>query len=156
MLNAVRSPSHDASWRRGARSAPSHASPNGPGALRAAQGLEQHGARFAFHHGELSGDESVDAMLSGSGGNALHAAVTLCDAVDVYGAGLHSAGVDADKIYAHAYDERVGQCLEPGPRPYKFGKLKGILGFFQWRKDRVRTEMLMHVFHALGVTRWVQ
>ena len=92
-------------------------------------------------------------------GNALHAAVTLCEHVDVYGAGLHSAGVAADKIYAHAYDERVGACLEPGSRPYKFGKLKGILGFFQWRKDRVRTEMLLHVLRpcdvqSFGACRW--
>ena len=31
-----------------------------------------------------------------------------------------------------------------------------ILGFVKWRKDRVRTEMLLHVLHALGVVRWVQ
>ena len=121
------------------------------------QALErEQSARFLFFLGAVSGDESIDAMLSGSGGNALHAALSLCAAVDVYGSGLHSRGVGHDKIYAHAYDERVGHCLAPGSRPYRFGKLKGILGFVKWRKDRVRTEMLLHVLHALGVVRWVQ
>ena len=121
---------------------------------------EHAGARFAFHTGAESGDEAVDAMLAGSGGNALQAALSLCEQVDVYGAGLHSKGVGHDKIYAHAYDEAVGRCMAPmrgpGARPFRFGKVKGMLGLFGWRRDRVRTEMLMHVLHALGVIHWVQ
>ena len=125
--------------------------------LSTLQALEaEQDARFLFFLGQPSGDESIDSMLAGSGGNALHAAVSLCGSVDVYGSGLHSRGVGHDKIYAHAYDERVGQCLEPGPRPYRFGKAKGINGFVKWRKDRVRTEMLLHILHAVGVVRWVQ
>ena len=120
------------------------------------QALEAAGARFAFFRGVESGDESIDSMLNGSGGNALHAALALCRNVDVYGAGLFSAGPTDDKIYAHAYDSEVGLCLEPGSRVYEFGNARGLAGFFRWRRDRVRSEMLMHVLHELGVFRWVQ
>ena len=61
-----------------------------------------------------------------------------------------------DKAYVHAYDARVGACLEPGSRVYEFGNTKGLGGFFAWRRDRVRSEMLMHVLHAIRAVRWVQ
>lgn len=64
--------------------------------------LESRGARFAFFHGVDSGEPAIDAMLAGSGGNALHAALALCERVNVYGVGLFSSGVEGDKIYAHA------------------------------------------------------
>ena len=118
--------------------------------------LEGRGARFAFFSGVPSGDDTVDGMLRGSGGNALHSALALCSHVDVYGSGLYAAGADADKIYAHAYDHRVGRCLEPGTRVYEFGNQKGLAGFFGWRRDRIRTEMLLHLLHAMGAVRWVQ
>ena len=60
------------------------------------------------------------------------------------------------QVYAHAYDQRVGQCLEPGSRVYEFGNAKGLGGFFAWRRDRVRTEILLHLLHALGIIEWVQ
>ena len=88
--------------------------------------------------------------------HALHAALALCEHVDVYGAGLFSSGVTGDKIYAHAYDEQVGTCLERGSRAYEFGNVRGLGTFFSWRRDRIRTEILLHVLHALGVVRWVQ
>ena len=59
-------------------------------------------------------------MLDGSGGTALRVALTLCEAVDVFGVGLFSGSAGADKVYVHAYDQRVGQCLEPGEQPYRF------------------------------------
>ena len=117
---------------------------------------DRRGARFAFFRGVLSGDESIDRLLQGSGGNALQAALALCDRVDVYGAGLYAASPTHDKIYAHAYDERVGLCLERGTRTYEFGNRRGLAGFFSWRRDRVRNEMLLHLLHTLGVVRWVQ
>ena len=120
------------------------------------QVLEASGARFAFFNGLQSGDPSIDSMLDGSGGNALQAALAMCKRVDVYGAGLYSAGPSDDKIYAHAYDESVGLCLEPGPRVYEFGKKRGLAGFFRWRRDRVRNEMLMHVLHGMGHINWIQ
>ena len=41
-------------------------------------------------------------------------------------------------------------------RVYEFGNLKGLNGFFNWRRDRVKQELLMHLMHAMGVIRWVQ
>ena len=102
-----------------------------------------------------SGEDSIDAMLAGSR-EWLHAALTMCEHVDVYGTGLYSGGANEDKVYAHAYDEKVGVCLEPGSRVYEFGNLKGLNGFFNWRRDRVKQELLMHLMHAMGVIRWVQ
>ena len=67
-----------------------------------------------------------------------------------------AAGATADKVYAHAYDERVGLCLEPGSRVYEFSNTKGLNGFFKWRRDRVRGELMMHLMHAVGIVRWVQ
>ena len=95
-------------------------------------------------------------LSCGSGGNALHTALSLCERVDVYGTGLFAAGATADKVYAHAYDERVGLCLEPGSRVYEFSNTKGLNGFFKWRRDRVRGELMMHLMHAVGIVRWVQ
>ena len=118
--------------------------------------LEAKGVRFALFRALESGEDSIDAMLAGSGGNALHAALTMCEHVDVYGTGLYSGGANEDKVYAHAYDEKVGVCLEPGSRVYEFGNLKGLNGFFNWRRDRVKQELLMHLMHAMGVIRWVQ
>ena len=118
--------------------------------------LEAKGARFAFFRAVHSADESLEAHLAGSGGNALHTALSLCERVDVYGTGLFAAGATADKVYAHAYDERVGLCLEPGSRVYEFGNTKGLNGFFKWRRDRVRGELMMHLMHAVGIVRWVQ
>ena len=68
----------------------------------------------------------------------------------------YAGGVADDKAYVHAYDEKVGTCLAPGSRVYEFGNVKGLGGFFSWRRDRVRTELLLHVLHRLGAIRWVQ
>ena len=46
--------------------------------------------------------------------------------------------------------------IDPTPRVYEFGNTKGLGGFFAWRRDRVRSEMLMHVLHAIRAVRWVQ
>merc|ERR1712046_121701 len=77
------------------------------------QNLAEQGARFKWMRGGVgSGIKAVDDMRLGSGGNALHAAIGMCEQVNVYGAGLLSDGPSGDKIYAHAYDVSVGLCLQ--------------------------------------------
>ena len=95
-------------------------------------------------------------MLAGSGGNALHAAIGLCERVEVYGAGLYAASSRDDKVYAHAYDAAVGRCVAPGERKFEFGSWLGLMGLFHWRRDRVTSEIVLHVLHLLGIIRWVQ
>ena len=157
--------------------------------------LRQHanasGAPFAFFAGMAdSGVRTLESMLGGSGGNALHAAISLCDRVDVYGAGLYSTAVGAPKVYVHLYDWGAGACIEPElypavaakarqceTRPLLRGAADGATasrdarhqrqhqgkypGTFcasreSWARARVRTELLLHVLHALEVVRWVQ
>ena len=67
-----------------------------------------------FFAGLPSQVRTLDAQLEGSGANALHAAIALCDEVDVYGMGLYSHGVGADKLYVHGSDAGVGQCAGGG------------------------------------------
>lgn len=52
-------------------------------------------------------------MLRSSGGNTMHAAISLCQHVDLYGSGLHSEGASGDKTYLHFYDESPAFCLQP-------------------------------------------
>ena len=107
-------------------------------------------------------------FLSNSGGNALHAALGMCDRVDVYGVGLFSEGPRADKIYAHAYDRHVGRCAAPpapGPEAlrmtapgYNLYKptLHGMTWAPKWLQTRVESELVMHVLHAFDIIRWMQ
>ena len=126
--------------------------------LSALQRLERAGGRVVFlrgSSGQHSGVAPIDAMLSGSGGNALHAAVNLCRRVTLFGAGLFAAHALDDKVYVHAYDEAVGRCAPPGWRKHEFGSWKGLMGFFEWRRDRVAGEIMLHVLHELGIVNWV-
>ena len=133
---------------------------------------------------------TLEAMLGGSGGNAMHAAISMCDRVDVYGAGLYSTAVDTSKAYVHLYDWGAGSCIEPHIYPAVAAKakqcderplLRGAAGGVasrdarhqrqghqgkypstfcasreSWARARIRTELLLHVLHALEVIRWVQ
>ena len=64
-----------------------------------------------FFSGVTSGVPSLDRQLEGSGANALHVAISLCESVDVYGIGLHGRGPANDKVYIHATDALgAGQC----------------------------------------------
>ena len=47
---------------------------------------------FSFFVGVESGEPAVDAMMRSSGGNTIHAAISLCEHVELYGTGLHSHG----------------------------------------------------------------
>ena len=141
----------------------------------------EHGLRPLWFAGSASGDPMVDRMRESSGGQALLAALALCQTVDVYGTGLLRLGAELgdDVVYSHFYDKRVGRCARaampirptaspnlpsgsagttyarsaaaakrmPGARTWSRSK---------WRRARVGTEVVMHLFHAFGIVRWVQ
>jgi len=121
--------------------------------------------RFHFLRGASAAvvrrEPSVAALQRGSGGNAILAALALCDHVRVYGSGLYSSSPTADKRYVHFYDEAgVGHCgghnrsdeWDGGPG-YLWQK-RNIL--HQWRKDRLRQELFLHLMHSLGIVQWRQ
>ena len=56
-------------------------------------------------------------MSRSSGGNSLHAAISLCEHVDLYGSGLHSDGARADKTYIRACMPRALSAISPEDLP---------------------------------------
>ena len=110
--------------------------------------------------GVTSEDPVIDALLESSGGNGLQAAISLCNAVDVYGVGLLSTG--ADNVYAHYWDAKVGQCFAASSTEAERLRLIGMWrphGFrslYKWQGGRVRTELLMHVLHTFGIIEWIR
>ena len=120
------------------------------------QRMAEDGARFKWMRGGApSGIQAIDDMLLGSGGNGLHAAIGMCDRVNVYGAGLLSSGPLGDKMYTHAYDVSVGVCLK-GPLSYGFSKGKGYDEYRQWLSSRIEAELVMHLLHSIGAITWRQ
>ena len=130
--------------------------------------LSADGLRVRFVRGAVCGDDSLNAMLRSSGGNALHGAIAQCQTVNVYGAGLYSDGVHDWKRYVHYYDTEMGipQCTAAGARD-RISNADGSINASasnktnsrwveRWIKDRVRTELLMHVLHAMGIINWIQ
>ena len=108
-----------------------------------------------------------DSFLSNSGGNALYAALALCDRVNVFGAGLFSEeGASGDKLYAHSYDDRVGRCATPTrglgalrmaqAAPGANENINGVAYAPRWLRSRIQDELLLHVMHAFDIIRWVQ
>ena len=99
-------------------------------------------------------------MLESSGGNALHAAIAMCDRVSVYGTGMYSDSPSGNKMYVHASDkfgvahcfsytksrEGTGYRLRQGSRSAQL--------FRRWLTNRVRTEMALALLHTLGVVQW--
>ena len=84
-------------------------------------------------------------------------------------------------VYAHYYDPRVGHCMTNASmverhradcarraarheRTRRFRADKGAgrkdercePRGRQWRRDRIETELLLHVLHVLGVVQWIQ
>ena len=110
------------------------------------------------------------------------AARALCERVDVYGAGLLAlGGIGAEIVYTHAYDVQPARCVNtPDPhahrdRDYEHGDSSGdphpapgakgpkhrkpsrrYFSQSHWRRARMQTEVLLHVWHAFGLIRWVQ
>jgi hypothetical protein len=64
--------------------------------------MQRAGVRVLMLAGPRSGEDQIDTLLQGSGGNALLSALALCDQVRLYGMGLHSTDVHSDKVYMHA------------------------------------------------------
>jgi hypothetical protein len=129
------------------------------------QALSSAGTRLAFFAG--SGSTSVPAieeMRQSSGGNALHAAIALCHQVSVYGVGLVAAdGVGGDATYTHFFDQEAGACLEWPRSNWSREAVRKLMSRpvvrevrQHWRRDRITTELLMHVFAALGIVRWIK
>jgi len=124
-----------------------------------------------------SGVQPIDALSESSGGNALLAALGLCAAIDVYGAGLLRADLKEMRndstgtprwvsatqlIYSHFYDGRPGRCsTDQSSRSHdrkhgchRHGHCRRTRQ--EWRRARVEHELLLHTLHAFGVIRWVQ
>ena len=122
------------------------------------------GTRFAFFKGAPpSNNYDLDALADSSGGSALMAAISLCrQPVRVYGAGLYSEGPGFDKRYLHFYDH-VGAALCVNSTAvggaYRFSRLnmaKTFNLYRRWRRNRLVSEILMHVWHAFGIIEWRQ
>ena len=122
---------------------------------------------------DSEGEPTIDRMRDSSGGQALQAALALCDRVNVYGVGLLGVGgLGGELLYSHYFDEAPGRCAsfttskqqadsegtheDPGGAVAAARAAKRFWSWQDWKRDRVRTEVLFHVWHALGVIRWVQ
>jgi hypothetical protein len=129
------------------------------------------------------------ALSRSSGGNALITALSACQTVNLYGAGLlrlstSSSGQrsNGDRtsegsqlVYAHYYDPRVGHCTsdaealrmlqrdcaERMDRHSKRNRRGGRADercetrAHEWRRDRIETELGLHILHLLGIVQWV-
>ena len=131
----------------------------GPGGARVEEGVRIHFLRGASGR-TLSREPSLAALQRSSGGNALLAAIAMCERVRLYGVGLYSTSPLGDKRYLHYYDEGVGHCnlgsnssQEAGDHRYRW-KHRRIAKV--WRDDRLRHELFLHLMHALGVVQWRQ
>jgi hypothetical protein len=138
----------------GLRNSSSSAHKVGEGALNARIHFLRGASRALLHR-----EPSLAALQRSSGGNALMAAVGLCQTVRLYGAGLYATSPKDDKRYLHFYDEAgIAQCggrnrSEAGGPRYRL-KMRKVSE--AWRVDRLRHELFLHVLHALGVVQWRQ
>ena len=121
--------------------------------------MVQAGHRFGWLKAVRTGNAAIDFALGGSGGNALQAALSLCDSVDVYGVGLRNSGpgLDADKSYNHYWDDTARDCTRyAASHARQRGGRKASEAHATFYSDRLHTELLMHVMHGVGMVRWVQ
>ena len=116
----------------------------------------RHGQRFLFVRGASTGDAALENALRSSGGNALHGAVAMCDQVNLYGAGLFSEGVHEAKRYIHFYDLQPGVATCTGSASAAPVSERARVREKRWVTDRLQTELLLHVLHAMGIINWVQ
>jgi hypothetical protein len=117
------------------------------------------GFRVRFLRPPSTGDDALDGLLGSSGGNALYGAVAACDEVNLYGAGLYSDGPRDTKRYLHFYNlvPGVADCVnDTARRAARFMRKRTVETRREWVNGRVRTELLLHVLHALKVINWIQ
>jgi hypothetical protein len=93
-------------------------------------------------------------MMHSSGGNTILAAMSLCDRLDVFGAGLFSTGPGDEKVYNHNYDEEVNRCVVDPKSKTARRPLLTHSWAFKWLKQRLADELTMHILHAFGLIRW--
>lgn len=76
--------------------------------------------------------------------------------MDVYGVGLRSStqNLHADKVYNHFYDPVARDCSRHVTTRKR--DRQASEAHAQFYSDRLHTELLMHVMHALGMVGWVQ
>ena len=99
------------------------------------------------------GEATIDRMRESEDGAALHAALALCSEVEVHGIGwlrLENEDGSSDLVDSRYYDQRVGRCVRPTSEVKK-----PAAGSPSWRVERLRAELLMHVWHSFGIVRWV-
>jgi hypothetical protein len=130
----------------------------------------QHGLKLEFFQGSVQLGKGLEAntlnqMRESSGGSALQTAISLCEGtVDVYGMGLLSlSGASGDKIYTHSYDDDVAaRCVHLHDAaehlrktPEKVNRMRWSTKS-KWKTQRIRSELLLHIMHVLGIVRWRQ
>ena len=130
------------------------------------EALTRTGGRFVWFGGDTSGEPILDAMHESSGGNALQAALALCQRVDVYGVGLLALrGISGPKTYSHYFDKEVGDCLVPGSNEsaatirrhvarVKSRNRRGALA--RMNQSKLAAELLWHILAAFGAIRWIK
>ena len=61
------------------------------------------------------------------------------------GVGLYSARIDDPKVYTHFYDDSVRMSCD-----------RGVPKHTTLATDRLQSELIMHLMHALGIITWWQ
>ena len=123
--------------------------------------LSTSGKRVTILRADNSTIDSIDRQLYGTGGSCLHAAISACGTVSLYGAGLLSIEDGRFKVYSHYYDEMVGTCSSPpslsDERAAGAEATAAVaLRRQEWLRDRISNEVVLHVLHVFGIVRWVQ
>ena len=128
--------------------------------------------------------EGLDTLTRGTGGSSLLTAMAACRHVSVYGFGLlrldppaptggegaphdeareaAAAAARPQLIYAHFYDRRVARCTTDPQILQSWAARKTCRKREcrelreRWRRDRVGSELLLHVLHVFGMITWRQ
>ena len=113
------------------------------------------------------------SLSKGSGGSSLITALSACQQVAVYGAGLMRLDGEAEGtvsvdstlwgrpqlVYTHYYDVKAGRCTANTKMVRhvrrKLCKSEQCQATRKsWLRDRIEGELAMHVLHVLGVIDW--
>ena len=83
-------------------------------------------------------------------------ALALCEHVDVHAVGWLALG--GELVESNAFDRSAGRCVRPSDAeraPDAAPRSKGDAKGASWRTERLHAELLLHVWHAFGIVRWV-